>query len=101
MKLEIGNMRNLHIGAFALLSMLAAPVLAQGAVAPKTGTMVYSADGKRIGRVNDIDKAADGSVKTVVVIKGMDVLHLDPATLSASDKGLTTSLSSAEVAKLK
>ncbi len=93
-------MRKLHMGAVALLSILATPVLAQPA-APRLGAAVFTADGKRLGPVNDIDKAADGSVKAIVVIKGSKVIHLDPSTLSASDKGWTTSLTSADVAKLK
>lgn len=95
-------MRSTTIRA-AVLAALAIPAVAfaQSAPAIKTGQMVTSGDGKRVGRVYDIDKAKDGSVASVVIIRDSKIIRIAASTLTSSDKGLTTSLSNADVAKLK
>ena len=88
----------------AMLSIVSMPsaVLAQAAAANvKAGMMVTSSDGKRIGRVYDVDKAKDGTVNSVSIIRDSRLIHVSASTLSSTDKGLTTSLTRADVAKLK
>lgn len=82
-------------------SLAAAPAMAQDASAPaaaasnvKKGAMVYSVDGRRIGRV---DYIRDNSVG--IIYNGRFVTIPVP-TLSDSDKGVTTSLTGKEVSKL-
>jgi sporulation protein YlmC with PRC-barrel domain len=95
-------MRSTIIAA-ALLSVVS---LSTGALAEvvgtiKTGAFVSTSDGKRIGRVYDIDKAADGSASSVAIIVDNKIIHIQASTLTASDKGLTTSLTNADIKKLR
>lgn len=88
----------------AILSAIAIPaaVVAQAAApAVKTGMMIISADGKRIGRIYDLDKSSDGAIKSVVVIRDAKLIRISAATLTPAEKGLTTTLSIADVSKLK
>jgi hypothetical protein len=87
-------------------ALISAVSLSSGAFAEtvgniKTGAFVSTSDGKRIGRVYDIDKAADGSASSVSVIVDNKIIHIAASTLSPSDKGLTTSLSHADIKKLR
>lgn len=95
-------MRSTMIRA-AILSALAIPaaVFAQAeAPAIKTGMLITSADGKRVGRIYDLDKK-DGAVTAVQIIRDSRIIRISASTLTPAEKGLTTSLSSADVAKLK
>lgn len=93
-------MRFAIIGA-AILSTVAIPaaVLAQ-APALKAGQLVTSADGKRIGRIYELDKK-DGAVTGVSIIRDSRIVHIAASTLSPTDKGVTTTLSAADIARLR
>lgn len=81
-------------------SLATVPAMAQEASAPaaaanvKQGAMVYSADGRRIGRV---DRVRDGAVN--IIFDGR-IVRIPVSTLSDADKGLTTSLTRKDVTKL-
>lgn len=86
----------------AMVSAIALPTaLLAETPALKSGMVVTSSDGKRVGRIYDLDKAKDGTVQSIVVIRDAKIIHIAASTLTASDKGLTTSLTNAEVIKLK
>jgi hypothetical protein len=87
----------------AILSVLAIPAAAfaqAAAPAIKAGIMVVSADGKRVGRIYDVHKK-DGAITAVSIIRDSRIIHINASTLSPSEKGLTTTMSSADIAKLK
>ena len=94
-------MRSTIIAA-ALLSLasLSSGALAEAAADIRAGLLVTTSDGKRVGRIYDVEKANDGSVTRVAIIRDNAVIHIAASTLTASDKGLTTSLSYGEVKKL-
>lgn len=87
-------MRSLMIGAVAALSLLSMPAAALAEAVAKVGTLVKTSDGKLVGRIYAID---DG--KTVVILKGTKAIKMDVSTLSGEGKTLTTSLTSADIAK--
>jgi sporulation protein YlmC with PRC-barrel domain len=87
-------------------ALISAVTLSTGAFAEvvgniKSGAFVTTSDGKRIGRVYDIEKAADGSASSVSIIVDNRIIHIGASTLTASDKGLTTSLTNADIKKLR
>ena len=85
-------------------SLAAVPAMAQDAGAPaaatvaasnvKKGAMVFAADGSRIGRIDDIRD------NTVGVIYNGRYIRIPVATLSDTDRGVTTSLTRKEAGKL-
>lgn len=91
---------------FALaLGLVAIPAAAQtaepapaaaAAAAPeiKGGELVWSADGRRIGRVDRVRGAA------IAVISDMKMVYIPIATLSASERGLVSTLSRKEINRL-
>jgi sporulation protein YlmC with PRC-barrel domain len=89
-----------------LAALLSVATLSNGALAEtvgiiKTGQFVTTSDGKRIGRVYDIDKGADGTATSISIIVDSRIINIATSTLTASDKGLTTSLTNADVKKLR
>ena len=85
-------------------SLAAVPAMAQDAAAPaaaaadagasvKKGAMVFSADGSRFGRINDIR----GNLANII-FDGRFV-KIPVETLSNGERGLTTSLTRKEVGK--
>lgn len=78
---------------------LAAPAFAQ-APAVDRNEAIYSADGTKIGKVDRVLTAADGAVSAIRVIYRGKFIAIPAATLSAGEKGVTTSLSNAELKKL-
>ncbi len=85
----------------AILSVASLSSAALADVAIKTGAFVTTSDGKRVGRVYDIDKAKDGTVVSVAIIKDNKIIHIPVSTLTTAETGITTSLSNADVKKLK
>ncbi|WP_156679907.1 hypothetical protein [Sphingomonas profundi] len=67
----------------------------------KTGAFLWSADAKRIGRVERVIPTRDGAPGWASVIVDSRFVSVPVTTISASDKGLVTSLSKADVRKLK
>ena len=85
----------------AMLSTLAVPaaLMAQAAtLVAKPGMLVTSSDGKRIGRIYDVEKSG-GAVSTIVIIRDSQLLRIPASTLTAADKGLVTSMSNADLKK--
>jgi hypothetical protein len=87
-------MRFLQIGVAASLSLLA--LSAAHAADAKVGAMVKTSDGKRVGRIYQIDNG-----QTAVILKDDKAVKIAVSTLSGNDKELTTSLSAADIAKQK
>jgi hypothetical protein len=86
----------------AVISALSIATIASAdTAAPKSGDWVRTSDGFAIGRIQYVDKAKDGAAKDVGVIYDMRIVHIPAETLTAGDKGLVTSLSRADVSKLK
>jgi len=70
------------------------------AIDVKTGAFVSTSDGKRIGRVYEVEKAKDGTQKSIAIIRDNRIIHINISTLTAGEKGLTTSLSSDDIKKM-
>ena len=93
-------MRSIKLLLIAASFVAATPAMAQDAGAPaaasnvKKGVMVYSADGRRIGRVDFVRDNAVG------IIYNSRFVKIPVSTLSDSDKGVTTSLTGKDVSKL-
>ena len=56
--------------------------------------MVWSADGRRIGRVDRVRGSA------VAVVSDMQMVYIPIATLTVSERGLVSSLSRKEISRL-
>ncbi|OYX64453.1 MAG: hypothetical protein B7Y89_02255 [Novosphingobium sp. 32-60-15] len=97
--MKIQSVFALALGLVALPAMAqtAAPVAAAAATsAPeiKSGDMVFSAEGRRIGRVDRVRGNA------VVVIRDMKMISIPLATLSAGERGLVSTLTNKEISRL-
>lgn len=94
-------MRSLKLLLIAA-SLAAVPAMAQDVSAPaatgtsnvKKGAMVYSADGRRIGRVDYIRDDAAG------IIYNSRFIRIPVSTLSDAEKGIATTLTSKDISKL-
>lgn len=78
---------------------LATPTLAQ-APAIDRNEAIFSAEGTKIGKVEKVVTGDDGAVAAVRIIYRGKFITIPAATLTASDKGVTTSLSNADLKKL-
>ena len=81
----------------AVPAMAQAPEAAPAAAAAPTisrGVMIFSAEGRRIGRIDRLRG------ENVTVIYNGRFVEIPSSSLSAGERGLTTSLKSAELAKL-
>lgn len=97
--MKIHSVFALALGLFALpaAAQTAAPVAAPAAMTTpeiKTGEMVWSAEGRRIGRVDRVRGEA------VAVIRDMKMIYIPIATLSASERGLVSTLTTKEINRL-
>ncbi len=90
------------LSAFALaLGLVAFPVAAQGTdpapaaatAAPNihSGILVWSSDGRRIGRVDRVRG------ESVAVIYGMRIVYIPISSLSEGERGLVSTLSRKEI----
>jgi hypothetical protein len=80
--------------------LVSGTVFAQ-ANAIKAGVTVVDANGKKIAKIDKVTQAADGSVADVAVIYEGRIVHIPGNTLTAGDDKVTTSLTRADVSKLK
>jgi hypothetical protein len=78
----------------------AAPAVA-AAPAVKVGALLKSSDGKRIGRIERVVTSKAGTAVSASLIVDSRFVYVPVSTISASDSGLVTSLSRADVRKLK
>lgn len=94
--MKIHSVFALALGLVALpaAAQTAAPAAVPAATAApeiKTGEMVWSAEGRRIGRVDRVRGDA------VAVIRDMKMIYIPIATLSAGDHGLVSTLTTKEI----
>ena len=92
-------MKSLILTAFALsIASISTVSIAEetapaAAVTPKLGKTIWSADGKRIGSIDNIRRGADGAAVSVGVIHSGRLVYLPISTLSQTPKGLASSMS--------
>lgn len=91
----------LAVPALAAAQDAPAAVPAAPAVALKSGAVLTSSDGRRIGRIERILEGADGAPVSASVILDSRFVYIPVATITPSEKGFTTSLTRAELRKLK
>lgn len=96
--MKIHSVFALALGLVALPAAAQAPAAAPAAPAAatatpeiKTGDMVSSAEGRRIGRVDRVRGDA------VAVIRDMKMIYIPIATISAGEHGLVTTLTNKEI----
>jgi len=81
----------------AAAALIAAPAMAQSdssaATSVKKGVMVFSADGRRIGRVDFIRD------NEVAIIYNGRFIKIPVSTLSSTENGVATTLTRAEIGK--
>jgi len=95
-------MMRFTIFAAGLVALLSVPATAADeALVIRNGLPVKTADGSRLGRVNRVDKASDGTVSSISLIYEERIIRIPASTLKAADKGLETSLTRQDVRKLK
>ena len=82
----------------AALVIAGAASAAQAADAPvlKRGALVFSADAKRIGRIDYVN-VKDGAPSDIAVIYNSKIVHIPASTLSNNDRGVVTSLKITEL----
>lgn len=67
------------------------------ATSPKLGASIWTSDGKRLGRVDQVRKAKGGEATSVGVIYDSRYVLVPISSLTANDKGFATSLSLKDV----
>lgn len=86
--------------ALALSSAVAAPAIAQTAAISR-GALVISSDGKRLAKIDRINKDASGNPVSAALILDGTFVYLPYSSLSAGENGrVNTSLSKADARKL-
>lgn len=95
--------------AIALMMTLAAPALAQttapvtapiAATAVKKGQHLKDANGVRLGEIDRVAAADDGSVAAVRIIFAQHFVTIPGSTLTLVDGKLVTSMTKSEIGKL-
>ena len=95
-----GNPIAMRKAVLLALALVAAPAFAQ-AVAVKSGDVLVTADGKRVGRVDAIT-SKDGAPYLVSVIYDSRFIKIPVSTISTGEGGrLQTSLSRDDIRKIK
>ncbi len=97
--MKIHSVFALALGLVAIpaVAQTAAPVAAAAATTAleiKGGEMVWSSEGRRVGRVDRVRG------ETVAVIRDMKMIYIPIASLSASDRGLVSTLTNKEINRL-
>lgn len=88
-------------GAAPALAGDASSPAAAAAIAVRPGAYLRSADGRRIGVIEDVATGRDGAPIDAQVILDSRIVHIPASTLKASDKDhFTTSLSYKQVKAL-
>lgn len=87
------------MAAILIAGAASAAHAADAAAAPtlKRGALVFSADSKRIGRIDYVGLAKDGSPVDVAVIYQSKMVHIPVSTLSNTDRGVATTLKASEL----
>lgn len=89
-----------HICLFAAALAMGTTAFAAGSPEIKTQAMVKTADGRRVGTVSRVIKDAAGAPVSVQIIYKSRFIVIPATTLSEGEKGLVTSLTTAEINKL-
>nr|ART39276.1 H430 [uncultured bacterium] len=92
----------LPVAAQAQTEATAGAAVASGASELRVGTVLSTADGRRVGRVSRIYKSKDGTpVSASVIVDGRFAI-IPISTITAKNKSVaTTTLTLAEIRKLK
>jgi len=87
------------LAAVLIAGAASAGQAADAAAAPtlKRGALVFSADSKRIGRIDYVGTAKDGTPADIAVIYQSKIIHIPVSTLSNNDRGVVTTLAAAEL----
>lgn len=93
-------MRTIMLALAALATFGGTAALAQDA-APKSGTLLVTSDGKRVGRIDRVITGANGEPKSVSVIYDSRFVYVPVSSLTMGDGRVTTSLTRKEVAALR
>jgi len=96
-------MRILSVCVAAALAVSASgAALAQGdANGFKSGAMVVTADGKRIGRIERVVQDSDGKPVAVKLIYNSEFITIPTSTMSPSDRGYSTTLTRDDLRKMQ
>ncbi|WP_231958462.1 hypothetical protein [Novosphingobium resinovorum] len=94
----IPPMKSLLLALTALT--LSAPAFAADAPVIDRNEAIFSAEGTKLGKIDRVLPGADGTASTVRVIYRGKFITIPVQTLSTGEKGLTTSLTNAELKKL-
>lgn len=79
----------------------AAPPAAAAPTVLKTGALLVSSDGKRVGRIERVVKGTDGAPLSASVIFDSRIVYVPASTIAAAERGYSTSLTRAQVRALK
>lgn len=90
---------SLKLAIIAATLLTAASAQAQALEIPRRAT-VYSSEGTKIGRVDQVVTGEDGSAQAVKIIYRGKFITIPTNTISTTDKGLTTSLTDDLIRKL-
>lgn len=90
---------------FAKLAFSTALFLAAGAAQAQTmpipaRAVLYSADGTKLGRIENVVNNADGTPQAVKLIYRGKFITIPAGTLSAGEKGLKTSIDNATLKRM-
>jgi hypothetical protein len=95
-------MRKIILLLAVSLSTVSTPVLAQSAGMPKAGTLLVTADGKRVGRIDRIVVDRAGQPVSAAVIVDTRFVYVPVTTLNAGEEGrAVTSLTRKQVSALR
>jgi hypothetical protein len=94
----IPPMKSLFVALAALT--LSAPAFAADAPVIDRNEAIFSAEGTKLGKIDRVLPGTDGAASTVRVIYRGKFITIPVQTLSTGEKGLTTSLTNAELKKL-
>ena len=94
-------MRISYIAAVSSALLMAAMAPAQMASMMKAGSVVTTADGKRIGRVDRVITDSTGNPTSISLIYSDHFVRIPASTVSTGADGLTTTLTRADVSKLR
>ena len=95
-------MRILSFCVAAAIAVSASGAVAQGTEAGfKSGAMVVTADGKRVGRIERVVAGSDGKPVAVKLIYSSEFITIPTSTMSPSDRGYATTLTRDDLRKMQ
>ena len=96
-------MRMLSFCVAAAIAVSASGVaVAQGdELGIKSGAMVVTADGKRVGRIERVVAGSDGKPVAVKLIYNSEFITIPTSTMSPNDRGYATTLTRDDLRKMQ